>query len=531
MPPKHHSPRPQPQPRLTRTARGVVLALAGLLGCSLPHRIAQTATGPEDAGKSGTGGLASAGRSGAAARSGNGGVGAITASPADAGIGCPESLSDRLTVSLLRPDIDIRYKRPGYDMQPRDENVLFSVSPNGQRIALVLRENNDAFILVIKLTAQLTRVARDTIVSAFDPSGLVAHDDGSVVMLVQRPDIGEPLRDTTFQGSMVYGLAVHMIHLRDLDELFDVPLTGTRSITRPRNPSARDCAAPFLNGRLAWNGAKYGAYFAVHGCEGDAHEPLYGDKLVYVSDTGEFLPGGWDWNCTISQGMRLLPGPSTFTSLCMADTLPAAGLNLVTEGVPSRQLAPERAENGYSAGTFGSLLRLDDGSFLVGWTGRGVTPTAATEPRPSQALRQANDIAILHLAADYSVTQPLTWLTATPEIAETNLHVALYGPNRLLILWDAIEGLSCTERTCWGTYTGTFARLVDYQGNRLTPDTPIDAPPNSEQDLVIFPDGDIGWAFVPDDSRNYAAPLTTSNGVPNVPVKRTVGIARLRYCE
>jgi hypothetical protein len=35
----------------------------------------------------------------------------------------------------------------------------------------------------------------------------------------------------------------------------------------------------------------------------------------------------------------------------------------------------------------------------------------------------------------------------------------------------------------------------------------------------------------PDDARHYADPLPNNRGIPTVPAKRQLSIARLRYCE
>lgn len=444
------------------------------------------------------------------------------------GAACPESLEQRLTVSTIDAGVDVRYKRVGYDYFPLDESVIVSVSQNG-RIMLAFRENNGNRVRVTRLSAQLTREGPDISVYAYDLGGLVAHDDGTFALLVRRDDPGEQLLDTTTTDSI--GKAAFLVRLAGTRELFAQPLTGTASITRAKDPAARDCA-PQLNGRLAWNGTKYGAYFAVHGCEGDPHESFYGDKLVYVDGEGNALDGGWGWNCSISQGMRLLSEPKgAFTSSCLSDNTPFAGLNLVTEGVQPRQLAPEKVAAGYVAGRFGSMVRMRDGRYVIAWLSRGVPDEMAKARRPNQAAKQAHDIASIQLGADRAPLGARTWLTETPEIAETNLHIAPYGPDRLLVVWDNVEALSCTEWTCWGTYSGTSARLADLNGKFLTPDVRIAAPPNSEQDIVVFPNGDLGWAFVPDDARNYAEPLPNNRGIPTVPVKRQLSFARLRYCE
>jgi hypothetical protein len=527
-------------------ARGTqLLSIAGTLlvlcGCSLRTRFAQTAYEPADSGSSpAQAGMTASVRDGGTQASADSGVTSgkpsngmrdaqvdAAGEPDDSKRPCPESLEQRLTISTINTDVDIRYKRLGYDSFPLDESVLLSVSPAG-RILLAFRENNGNRIRVIRLNEQLTRDGGDLIVYAYDLGGLVAHDDGTFALLTRRDDPGEQLLDTTTTDTV--GKAAVLIRIRGDRELFAQPLTGTASITRAKDPAARDCA-PQLNGRLVWNGSKYGAYFAVHGCEGDPHEPYYGDKLVYVDGNGRALDGGWSWNCSISQGMRLLPDRDAFASFCMSDGLPFPGLNLVTEGVEARQLAPEKVAAGYTAGRFGSVVRMEDERYVIAWLSRGVPDSMASARRPNLASKSAQDIALLQLGPDFAERGARIWLTETPDVAETNLHIAPYGPNRLLVVWDNLEALSCTEWTCWGKYTGTSARLADLNGSFLTPDVRIGAPPNSEQDIVVFPNGDLGWAFVPDDARNYTEPLPNNRGIPTVPAKRQLSIARLRYCE
>src|SRR5262249_34398604 len=147
------------------------------------------------------------------------------------------------------------------------------------------------------------------------------------------------------------GKAAILVRYRQGAEAFAVALTGTTSIVG--NDAAdhrRDCLPMVnfftsLNGRLAWNGDgagagdteagspfKYGAYFNVHGCAGDFQQSSYGNKLVYLDDDGNWLPGGWDWGCSASYGVRLLPEPDVFTSLCIAERSPFPGLDLVLGG-------------------------------------------------------------------------------------------------------------------------------------------------------------------------------------------------------
>jgi len=434
---------------------------------------------------------------------------------------CGPKLAERLTISRVGVDSDIRYKAAGYDSFPEDARLAIGVDGQGASVVAWL---DDALsgVHVTPLTSGFARAAPDVFVPGVDIGGLVAQGDG-FALLTRRDDPGEPLGDPANGG---IGKAAILVRVRSGGESWAVPLTGTSSITSGTTGPARDCATA-LNGRLAWNGSKYGAYFTVHGCEGDVHASFYGDKLAYVDDSGASLPGGWAWNCSINEGIRLLPEPNVFTSLCISDGSPFPGLDLVVEGVPSRQLAREVSGIGYSAGRFGSVVKMSDGSYAVGWLSRGLVSSGG----PSVAAKRAQDLALIRLGSDYSTLGPLTWIMETPDIAETNLHLARYGPDRLLVVWDAIDDIRCTELTCFGRYAGTHARLIDGSGSLLTEDETIPAPPNSAEDIAVLPNGDLVWAFIEDDARNYNGPLTQdARGAPDVPQKRTLSVAHLRYC-
>lgn len=495
------------------------LLLGLLLGCS--PRILETT----EEGANGGGSLAGAeGGSGGVGEGGSGiGIGGDAGAPDEAGASaeCGPTLAQRLTITRVSVDSDIRYKAPGYDSFPEDARIAFSADQAGAAQVAWL-DNALSAVHVTPLSSDLKRAGSDLLVPGIDIGGLVAREDG-FALLTRRDDPGEPLADPANGG---IGKAAILVRVRDATESWAVPLTGTESITSAVTSPARDCATA-LNGRLAHNGEKYGAYFTVHGCEGDPHASYYGDKLAYVDDSGVALAGGWAWNCSINAGIRLVAEPGIFTSLCLSDSRPYPGLNLVVEGVPKRQLAAEMSGMGYSAGRFGSVVKMGDGSYIVGWLSRGT----ASRGGPTVAAKRAQDIALLKLDTDYSLLTPLTWLTETPDIAETNLHLARYGSDRLVVIWDSIEDLRCTELTCFGTYAGTRVRLMDAAGRFLTPEETIPAPPNSAEDLVVLPGGDLAWAFVEEDARNYDAPLSRNAGrAPDVPEKRVLSLARLSYC-
>jgi hypothetical protein len=202
-------------------------------------------------------------------------------------------------------------------------------------------------------------------------------------------------------------------------------------------------------------------------------------------------------------------------------------LNLVIEGRPPRQLGQEVYANGYVGAAFGSVVRMADGSYVVGWLSRGVDAARMT------AAKQAYDVALLRLGAQYQSLGPRVWLAETPNRHETNLHIAPYGPDRLFVSWDNVVDVRCDNGlTCFGRYDGTIARLTDLEGNFLTPETRIRAVPNTGEDISVFPNLDLGWAYVPDDDRSYSEPLQVDRAtqLARVEPKRRLAVARLRYC-
>jgi hypothetical protein len=70
--------------------------------------------------------------------------------------------------------------------------------------------------------------------------------------------------------------------------------------------------------------------------------------------------------------------------------------------------------------------------------------------------------------------------------------------------------------------------LIDLDGNALSADANLTTPPNTGEDIAMFPNGDLGWVFVADDARSYENPLT---GGQRLPSKRQLSVARLRICD
>lgn len=396
--------------------------------------------------------------------------------------------------------------------------MAFAPASDGSAVIAWTEPNNT--LHVTPLNNKLNRRGPDIVVPGSEVGGIVARDDG-FALLVTRSDPGEPLRPSADASGAAR--AVFMVRYRSNTEVFAASLTGTASITRAAEPTARDCSPGYLYSRLAWNGAKHGAYFIVRGCEGDPHFCENGDKLVYLDDNGGVLRGGWSWNCSTNQGLRMWPEPDVFTPVCVSDDAPFSGLNLVLEDRGPVLLGAESSGQNWSGRQFGSIVKFPSGTYVIGWLSRDTT----SEPRV--AARPNNDIAMLRLGANHVVLGPKRWLVETPDVAETNLHFAPYGSSRLLMIWDSMEDLRCSSTICFGTYTGTHARVLDLDGNVLLADDNFPAVPNTAGELsVMLNGGDVAWAYVPEEARNYAAPVEPG---ARLPAKRKVYVARLRMCE
>jgi hypothetical protein len=434
---------------------------------------------------------------------------------------CGPKLKDRLSITTIDLQDDIRYKRAGYGGVPRDERIALDVQPNGLAQVAWL-DNALTTVHVTPLTLELQRAGFDAVVNGFDLGGLVAHDNGFAV-LTRRNDPGEAVGDIPDGGPIAP--AAILVGYRDHREVFAAPLTGTLNITDAPDNQRRDCSTG-LDGRLAFDGRFYGAYFVVRGCKGHWADGRYGDKLVYADTKGAFVRGGWSWGCSQNLGLRLLPEMNAFTSLCISDSDPQAGVNLVV-GQSSRLLAREFTAPGYSGGEFGSVVKLNDGRYFVGWLSRGVRDLGSGM---IDVAMEQHDVGYTMLSRDYVPIGRPTWLFSTPDADEVNLHVAPYGSDRLLLVWETVTNPQCKAGVCLGPYGGTHVRLIYTDGSFASEEETIAAPPNGADDIVVFPDLDLGWAFVP-ESRDYSALLSPSMTAPNVPAVRQIAIARFAYCS
>lgn len=399
------------------------------------------------------------------------------------------------------------YLSAGYNSTREWTRTTTAVAPNGTlRVAWPAADG----VHVTPLTAAGKRSAKDTVVKgAKEVGGLVAHNDG-FALLTRVPDTNK-WKET----------AAALIRYRNGAQAFRTKLTGTASHD----------TAPLLDGQLAWNGTKYGAYFVVHGAGGwtDGH---FGDKLMYLGSTGSKLGGGWGWGCSHNEGIALHAEPTgAFSSLCFDDW--RSGL-FVSTGIGAPDTAPvvqrEQCWAGYCGGTFagrtGDLVKSSTGRYATAFASRGAASAAKNPDDQSgrgwtvKPRTETHQVAVAFLKNRNTPSGNPTYLTAAAGTENVNVHVAPYGKDRLLVSWESLKNATCADGTCKGTFSGTHFRLVDWNGTVKSADKVVSA--RVTGDIAVQKDGTLTWAYTP-VTPSYATALTGPS-----PTTTTLRIARLK---
>ncbi|MDX2523422.1 hypothetical protein [Streptomyces europaeiscabiei] len=398
------------------------------------------------------------------------------------------------------------YLSAGYNNSREWTRTATAVAPNGTlRVAWPASDG----VHVTPLTAAGKRSGADTVVKGTkEVGGLVAHDDGFA--LLTRVSDTNKWKET----------AAALIRYQNGKQTWRTRLTGASS----------DDTAPLLDGQLAWNGKKYGAYFVVHGAGGfaDGH---FGDKLSYVGPKGKKLGGGWGWGCSHNEGIALRAETSgNFTSLCFDDW--RSGL-FVSTGIAAPDNAPvvqrEQCWAGYCGGTFagrtGEIVKSSTGRYATAFASRGAASAKknpddssgrgwTVEPRTS-----THQVAIAFLKNRDTPSGKPVHLTSAKGTEHVNVRVAPYGENRLLVSYETLKNAKCASGTCTGTFTGTHFRLVDWNGRLQGADKVVKA--RISGDIAVLKDGTLSWAYAP-VTPSYT---TTLNGAS--PTTKTLKVARL----
>jgi len=394
-------------------------------------------------------------------------------------------LASEITIKKLALPNAFMSMIPGYNELATWSRVDTATAPDGTIYVAWDAPNG---VHVAHLSASRLRIGTDVVIkSAHEVSGLVAQANGFAIA-------------TRLPGSNVFGdTEAHLLRYRG------TALAWNRQLTS--NASAD--SAPVLDGALAWNGSRYGAYFVIHGISGPA-KGHYGDKLVYVNDSGTALSGGWGWGCSHNEGIALAQKASgPFASLCLEDW--RSGL-FISTGIGAPDNAPvisyEQCWAGYCGGQFGGMVRIAGGKFAVAFTTRGSTKVVGDGTgrghivTPRYSAHQLA-FAVLNTAAS-AVAEKKIVLSPSPSVDHVDVRIAPYGANRLLLAYETVKVKTCTAGTCAGTFTGTHLQLLTLAGKEVG--AAVEVPEQIVGQIGVLANGNLVWAYAP-VTPNYASPI------------------------
>ena len=375
--------------------------------------------------------------SGSCTASGTGGAPGSGGAPA---VSCSTPLADRLSVTPIAVSPAVTVEGEGWNPPPLP--VILATSPDGRAKVAWTDGSN---VHVTPLDAADQRAGDDILVEGTEVRGLVAHDDGSAVLVVRGDAmVFERLSEAgTVQSSL--------------------PLVGGNSHETDGDRWIDDWPH---QGRLAWSGTQYAAYFGQTGNHGSAGDHQ-GDHYSFISPDGALLDGGWDWGCSHSLDERLTHNGNTFAPICTSDTYPGAGIwfrNRV-------EISPEPSIDNMGNGTkLGGLVPAADGFWL-----------SFTSPEN----RSSYDVVMIHVDNDGNPSGRV-YLTDT-SVDEEYSHLAAYGDNLL---------------AAWSTGTELTLAVVNTTGAVLEGPVVVSAQAGGFDDFATYPSGDVGWAYAWGDLSN-----------------------------
>lgn len=348
---------------------------------------------------------------------------------------CATALSARVktTQIAVSPNVNVT----AYAINTPNRPVMLATSPNG---TAKVAWSDGTNVHVTPLDSTDNRAGEDVLVTGTEVHGLVAHDDGSALLVVRGDAMVYVRLDATGTVQSELSLVGGNAHTTDGNRWID---------SWPHQ------------GRLAWSGTQYAAYFGQTGNFGTSGNHQ-GDHYSLISATGTLQTGGWDWGCSHSLDERLVYNGTKFGALCTSDTYPGAGIwfnNRV-------EVSAEPSITNMGAGAkLGGLVPATDGFYFTFTTPAG---------------RASFDVAFVKIAND-GAPSGKTYLTDTASVVEQYAYLAQYG-DALLAGWATTAGqLSIATVSTSGAITeGPVA---------------VSARVGALDDFATYPNGDVGWAY------------------------------------
>jgi hypothetical protein len=309
--------------------------------------------------------------------------------------------------------------------------TVLSPLPNGE--SKVGWQDVNGKIHITPLKPDSTRKGDDILIDGDLLYDLVAHDDGVALLLLQ-------------------SLRMYIIKLSNSgEEIFRTELTDND-----------DRTDPWHRGKLAWDGEKYAAYFAIHGTAGwtAGHE---GDKLKYIDRDGQILSGGWEWGCSHSMDVRILFTEDTDMPVCISDCYPGLGIYLKNRYLLSSVYGDCA---GATDARFGQMAEFGGWMAMVYLSIDG---------------RDNWDVVFNSFSAVFNYNVKADKALTDTVVDETNPKIIPYGPESLLVSWER---------------GGSRVFIpVDIEGNQLGQEEVINVKAGPIDDFKLYENLDIGWAF------------------------------------
>jgi hypothetical protein len=272
--------------------------------------------------------------------------------------------------------------------------------------------------------------------------GLVVHDDGYLGVLAAENEYRMLMLRLDAEGKRV----------------FRTILTGVGD--DPKKSTHLDklwCT----RGRLVASEKHYAVHFAHH--EPGGHQGGYYAQIDFQGK--KTLEHGWTVSHSLDQ--RLLYQRGKFFTMSLGDTYPR-GIHFEVRGAAAGKIIYPAKEKLDKWEPWGAKL----GSLVPAGKNLGLLFLS------KESKGQPRDLVYLHVDESGRVLDTAQ-LTDTPDVDEMTARLAPLG-DHLLLAWQDKPGPA-------------KAALIDYRGKFLTEPVVVQAPLPNNDELVVFPNGDVGW--------------------------------------
>ncbi|CAE6470750.1 unnamed protein product [Rhizoctonia solani] len=416
---------------------------------------------------------------------------------------------------------------------PNHRRTPFAVSPDGKSafLAFLSAAKDAVYVQPVNPTTFAANGDAVKIANAKEAGGLVAHNDGFAIM-VTLPVSGSDAPPNSYPVTT-------LIRYKNGSQAWSTPLNGPGV-----HVSDGLSASPDMNGDLVYSteSGLYGAYFVVTAYSGWA-SGHFGDSVQYVNDDGKLqnIAQSSSWGCSHNTGIAFEAASAPpFASVCAEDH-GAIWLNTDTRSMNGIKIANENVTNGVSgepmggmSGSYSNLAALDGGRYIFAWQSRGavnLTPDSWMGDGFTQASPRwlNHNVAIAtmdaknKLAGSQAIStvgaasgdDQVNWLTKEDGVDHRNVRVAAAGSGQLAVVtWEQLTSPKCepVPLSCTGTFSGTFAQLVDATGTGST----VGAAVNLGKDVTVSGDmvtigTKVCWPFV---KQTWDMSRAKSSGTP-----------------